>query len=119
MKKLATVNTALQKATAHKTRPEIPSSLTKNFGRWTHCEVRTYHQRPVYKTPKGKKKKSRRVTGFIFIFLTNGSGATTRKPIRIMRKSNMTRRNFADYARKLTGNIDQALFHALENKTTH
>ena len=73
----------------------------------------------MYKTPSGKLKKSRRVKGFIFIFLANKkSGTTTRKPIRIMRKSNMTRRDFTRYAQGLTENLENSLFHAL-NRTSH
>ncbi len=118
-KKLATVKIALQKATVYKLKPEIPVELAQNFKQWTHCEIHVYNQRAFRTKTNGKIVKSRRVSGFVFIFLTNQSDATTHKPIRIIHKSNMTRRDFTSYARGLTQNINQSLFHALINKSAH
>ncbi|XLQ20684.1 MAG: hypothetical protein ACKUBY_02815 [Candidatus Moraniibacteriota bacterium] len=119
MKKRATVNVALQKAAIHRVKPEIPKELAQNFNQWTHCEIRSYHQRYMYKKSNGKSKRTRRVTGFIFIFLTNQSGDTHHKALRVIHKSNMTRRDFTSYAQGLTQNIGQSLFHALVSKSTH
>ncbi len=115
MKKSATVQEALQKACIYKKKPQIPKKIAEQFKGCTHCEIRAYHQRIRHKKKGGKTKKSRRVHGFIFIFLVLDSGDVIDRPVRILHKNNLTRRNFVTFAQKLTDNTDQVLLHALSN----
>jgi hypothetical protein len=116
MPKQATVQEALKKACIYEKKPKIPPKVATEFKPWTHCEIRAYHQRIRCKKANGKPKRTRRVRGFLFIFLMHSSGDITGKPIRIIHKEGLTRREFVCYARKLTDNTNQSLLHVLAKK---
>ena len=107
---------AIQRANIYQERPLIPKWVQERFPGWTHFEIRAYHQRLKFtkKTADGKKKRtrSRRVIGYIFLHLAKENGYVKPRPVKNIFIKNMTRRDFAAYARGLTINMDNSLIHA-------
>lgn len=100
MHKRVKVKEALQKSHAYKDKPAAPSHLKSDA--LASCEIRAYHQRLFKKSSKGKEKKTRFVSGYIFIFPIDMHGNVGRKPLRILHTSQMTLRTFASFARGFT-----------------
>ncbi len=94
------VKEALQKSHVYKIKPAVPPSIQNDS--LIACEIRAFHQRLFKKSTKGKEKKSRFVSGYIFIFPIDVHGNTGKKPIRIIHTSQMTLRTFAEFARNFT-----------------
>lgn len=107
---------AQEKASIYQENPIIPYWIQKRFPGWTHFEVRAYHKRVGFskRTCNGKKRRtrSRRVAGYIFLYLAKENGQIHPKPVKKIYLEGKTRREFAACARGLTMNMDNSLVHA-------
>ncbi|MFA5986763.1 MAG: hypothetical protein WC819_05445 [Parcubacteria group bacterium] len=103
---------ALEKACVYAECPIIPTEIVSRFPKWTHFQICAYHKRVKKQSTKGKLITSRRVLGFVFIFLARENGIVHAKPVRTIEIKRMTRRNFASYVRGLTTNMDNSLVRA-------
>lgn len=103
-----TQHTALAKASRYKEQPTIPPVLAHFFPEHTHFHIRAYHRRIVHRD-NGIRKKSRFVTGYIFIFTVTATGAISPHPLRVVHIRKATRRDFASLGRLYSQNTNDIL----------